>query len=321
MTERIAFDTTRYSHKTGFVNDLASFAIESSVDLPLEKRVNPFVLEVTKDGRVINSALGPEDVSKYYSDSSELDRVEKEAGLKIRDCLLSEPDGTLAAWISPPGGPLEHEEGRIVVGLNKESNNTKIAESYGICVNFSSQECLEISKSLSNYTDSKKTINNSEDLRGEVFIIMPPEGKPWEFLREHIPADKIWDSIESGQASLIKQQAVWDAVEVAKTAMQFVSTAQSEQDHILAGALAESLMRSKGWNISSGPCGSLNSELLTNSGAFLHSHLQIGPEGDVTGVKIEMGNFVKRCGECRKEINKVIKAGYKCSCGGTYEGC
>ena len=114
MTEREAFDTTKYSHEDGLINDLASLAIESSVDLPLEKRVNPFVLEVANDGRVISSALGPKDVVEYYSNTSKLDRAEKEAGIKIRDCLLSEPDGTLSIWISPPGGPLEYEEGRIV---------------------------------------------------------------------------------------------------------------------------------------------------------------------------------------------------------------
>lgn len=321
MAERKAFDTTRYSHQNGLINDLASLAIESSVDLPLEKRVNPFVLEVTNDGRVINPALGSKDVIEYYSDTSELDRIEKGAGIKIRDCLLSEPDGTLSIWISPPGGPLEYEEGRVVVGFNREDSGTRFLESYGICVDFSSQDCLEISKRLSNYTRSSQTISNSEDLRGKVFIITPPESKPWEFLREHVPMNNVWDSIESGQVLHIKQQAIEDAGEVARTTMGLISVAQSEQDYIQAGAYAETFMRSKGWNIASGACGSLNGDLLASTGTFLHSHFQIGSEGNVIRAKTEMGKFVKKCGNCGKEINKVIRAGYKCSCGGIYEGC
>jgi len=33
------------------------------------------------------------------------------------------------------------------------------------------------------------------------------------------------------------------------------------------------------------------------------------------------GKFVKNCGRCGKEINKTIFKGYRCGCGGVYEGC
>ena len=36
----------------------------------------------------------------------------------------------------------------------------------------------------------------------------------------------------------------------------------------------------------------------------------------------ESAKFVKRCGNCGKEINSFISRGYRCSaCGGVYEGC
>lgn len=321
MTEREAFDTTKYSHEDGLINDLASLAIESSVDLPLEKRVNPFVLEVANDGRVISSALGPKDVVEYYSNTSKLDRAEKEAGIKIRDCLLSEPDGTLSIWISPPGGPLEYEEGRIVVGLNRKSDDTRFLESYGICMDYDSQRCLDISRQLNDHTSPRQTIDCPEDLRDKIFVIMPPKNKPWKFLREHVPMNNVWDSIESGQVHQTKRQAMRDAREISRRTMQLISVAQSEQDYIQAGAYAERHMRSQGWNITSGACGSLNGDLLVNTKTFLHSHFQIGLEGNVIGVRTEVGKFVKKCGKCGREINKVIKAGYKCTCGCMYEGC
>ena len=33
------------------------------------------------------------------------------------------------------------------------------------------------------------------------------------------------------------------------------------------------------------------------------------------------GKFVKNCGNCGKPINAFISKGYKCSCGGVFEGC
>lgn len=321
MTERKAFDTSRYSHQPGLINDLASLAIESSVGLPLESRVNPFVLEDNGDGKVVNTALGPKDITKYYSETSELDRVEKEAGIKIKDCLLSQPEGTLSIWISPPGGPLDHDEGRMVVGLNKKIDTTRFLESYGIPTNFSPKECLDISKRLSIHTNSVGLMLDPEDLRGEVFVIEPPDGKPWEFLRENIPLDKVWDSIVSGKAHEIKQRAELDAHEISVRTMGMIKNARSEQDYIQAGAYAEMQMMDKGWNIGSGPCGSLNTDLLAKTRPFLHSHIQVDPNGNVTEVRQEAGKYVHNCGNCGKEINKVISSGYKCSCGGTYEGC
>ena len=320
MAERKAFDTTRYSHRDGFANDLASLAIESSLNSPLEKRVNPFVLEVTTDQKVVNPALGLKDVVEYYSETSELDRAEKEAGVKIRDCLLFEPDGTLSIWISPPGGPLKYEEGRVVVGLNRETNDSKLLESYGICVDFTSQRCLEISEILNRHTDPDQETRNPEKLRSEIFVIMPPGGKPWEFLRENIPLEKVWDSIESGSAHELKRKATQDAQEISQKAMYLLSIAQTEQDYIRAGAYAEREMMARGWKITSGPCGLTNGDIQINS-TYFHSHIQVGSSGEVRGINREMGKFVRNCGKCGKEINEVIRAGYKCSCGGTYKGC
>lgn len=322
MVERKAFDTARYSHEEGFIGDLASLAIEFSVNLPLEKRINPFVLEVATDGRVVNPALGPSDVAEYYSDETELDRMEKEAGLKMRDCLLCEPEGALSIWISPPGGPLNYEEGRIVVGLNKEENGVRLLESYGICTNHDPQHCLDISNQLNGSTNTDCAFDSPEDLRNKVFVVIPPDGEPWGFLRKIIPMDNVWDSIESGQAHQVKQKALKDAQEVAHKTRPLLFNAQTEREYIHAGAYAERLMQARGWKMISGACGSLNGDLMNNEGMFIHSHFQLNPTGEIVGAKTEIGKFVRRCGKCGKEINKVIKAGYRCPCcGGIYEGC
>ncbi len=47
----------------------------------------------------------------------------------------------------------------------------------------------------------------------------------------------------------------------------------------------------------------------------------MGSSGEVNGVNAEGGKFVRNCGNCGKRINAVIGSGYRCSCGGVYEGC
>jgi hypothetical protein len=62
-----------------------------------------------------------------------------------------------------------------------------------------------------------------------------------------------------------------------------------------------------------------------------HSLLCVGGSGTYTALinsnslilnfSTEGGKFVRNCGKCGKAINAYISKGYRCSCGGIYEGC
>ncbi len=41
----------------------------------------------------------------------------------------------------------------------------------------------------------------------------------------------------------------------------------------------------------------------------------------INSIETSEGKYVEKCGNCGKEIKAVIRKGYKCSCGGVYEGC
>jgi hypothetical protein len=122
MEARAAFDLSRYATKppSAVAADLAAVSIEYS---QAPTRVYPFLLAL-HGSTVVNPELGPHDISTMYSSHTKLDRMEREAGLSMRDCLLHKPEGTLAIWISPPGGPLNYPESRIVVGLNERNTST-----------------------------------------------------------------------------------------------------------------------------------------------------------------------------------------------------
>ena len=270
--------------------DLASLVVESSEKEPLSRRINPFCLKRIGDN-VVCPDLGERDINSHY----DLNTKEGRAGLKIREVLLGEPDGTISVWISSPGGEENYSEGRIVVGVNRGD----IMESYGICTKFDPREYIEIAKSLGSQ------IEDPETLREEV-IIIKDELDPWNFLRRRIPLDEVWDKIASGEVHIHKQEVMKDAMTVTKILEPFLKYMVGKWEQIVVGAWLEKLMMSFGYKIMGGVCGVLNSEIL----------------GKATALSGEMVKFVKNCGQCGIYIGKLIGKGYRCqSCGGEYAGC
>lgn len=287
-----AFALNRYrTFKSGpIAKDLASLVVESSNCEPLSLRVNPFYLKIIGD-KVVNPDLGEGDVSNYYN----LDTKEGRAGLKIREVLLHESDGTISVWISPPGGEENYFEGRIVVGINRGDN----MESYGICTKFNPKECLEIARNLG------LEIEDPEKLREDV-IIIKDELNPWDYLRKKIPLDEVWDSIASGEVYIHKQEVIKYATIVTNILEPFLKYMVGKWEQIVVGAWLEKLMMSFGYKIMGGVCGILNSEIL----------------GKVASLSGEIVKFVKNCGQCGIYIGKLIGKGYRCQkCGGEYAGC
>jgi len=318
--QRRAFDLSAYKQfpdGTSFTAGLASLAIEATRDHPFHERVNPFILEI-RDSRVIDPSLGDRDVADFYPGKTPLDREERKAGLAIRDTLISAPDGTLTVWISPPGGPANYSEGRIVVGLIKIVDGRKIIDSYGICHEFSPSECLGFFRRLGDWSNASDVINDPEELRSRIVTIPPTETNPWQLMRDIVPLDEVWDAVESGSAKRLKAEVEKDTAEIATWVMPRIKLATSERDLVKIGAMAETAMMNRGWNLSSSPCGLLNSDLL-GSVSFFSTSLSSG--GLVLGSSESHGKYVHNCGQCGIGIYKYIEKGYRCSCGGVYEGC
>ena len=317
-----AFDLSRYPKGPHLVsavaNHAAALSLETAIDKPPKERINPFSLVVWKS-RVIDDASGEKkDVSEHYSSETALADAENKAGLKIRECLLFEPDGTLSVWISPPGGPLNYEEGRLVFGIIRTIKGIKTLESYGICTLFSAEHCLDLARQIP--ADNQPQLEKPEDLRKEIFIIREHDN-PLELLRTIFPLPEVWDSIESGEAKKLKEEARTDALECVLLYEAALRNANTDWERTLVGAQIEREMRERGRQINSGPCGSTNTDSLDSS-SFVHAHTSIGPDGKVIGTSSETGNFVKNYGNCGVKINAVIPKGYRCpNCGNTYKGC
>lgn len=322
MSERLAFDVARY-RQSGELNlgalaeDLAGWTKEAGTGSD-EDRVNPFLLQVTKDGRVINPSLGDRDVALGYADETELEKKETKVGLEMRECLLSQPLGTVAVWISPPGGGLKYDEGRMVVGVNSRKDGLRVMESYGISNNFSAEDCLDVAKDLNSICNQDYELLHPEDVRDKVFIVNEYQGGVWEFLKKVIPLEKVWESIEKGEASIAKREALEDAWAAARRIENTLGQAETRLDYLKAGALLEDFMAERGRKVVGGSCGMTNNEAMDFR---LFSHLEINADGEVSDGGGESGKFVHSCPQCGKSIKKVIQAGYQCKCGGVYKGC
>jgi len=223
---RKALDLSHYHpySSLAIATDLTAAAHETAFNEELDRRIVPFTLVV--DGtKVVHPQLGNKDVTQNYSTKTKLDRAESEAGLKTRDVLLSQPPGTLTVWLSPPGGPLNYSEGRLVIGRVQVKNKTKVLDSYGICLPFNSQGCLEIAQAFNSLTSQPFEFSNLEDLRSQIFVINNQEN-PWPLLRAIVPLPKVWDSIENGEAKALQEQSLKVAQQIAEMISPLLSQAQ-----------------------------------------------------------------------------------------------
>ena len=325
MSERLAFDVSRYRQQEGLnlgalAEDLAGWTKEAGAG-PDEDRVNPFLLQVTGDGRVINPVLGDRDVALGYSDGNELETKEKQVGLEIRESLLSQPLGTVSIWISPSGGISEYDEGRMVVGVIQEKNGLRVMESYGISNHFSPEDCLQVARDLNKVSIQSYELSNPEEVRNKVFLVREYQGSVWEFLKKVIPLQKVWESIERGEANRAKGEALEDAWEAARRIENSLGQAVTRLDYLRAGALLEDFMAERGRLVVGGSCGMTNSEAIDLFETGLFTHVEMNADGKVSDGSGETGKFVISCPRCGKPIKKVIQAGYRCSCGGVYKGC
>jgi len=320
-----AYERCRRAGDIGaMVHDVASLAVEASGG------VNKVELELMPDGKVVQLALSDKvDVLDFYADDLPVEKLEKEAGAKIRECLVNEPIGTISVWLSPPGGPLNYQRGSVVVGMNRRLGELKMMEQYALVdKEHDEEDFLIMALGLSTYAKGQYLLEKAEQLRNQVFIIPPRKEDAWQWLKQLIPLEKAWQSIISGEALEVKLGILKEAKEVVEKIKEEWQRAVSEQDKRLVGVRIERLMEEKNLNLGGGDCGILNGEFQT-----VHEILQdlmftvftrIGLDGEVEEVETSVSSYkyIENCGACHKKIEAYMKKGDCCPhCGGEYKGC
>lgn len=296
QTTREAFALRRCDNLSQIYACLVSLAIEASTNKPLDRRINTFQLQAIND-QVINPELGPRDISTYYNEVTLFDKREKEAGLDFKKVVLAYPEGTVIVWISPPGGELDYQEGRIVVGVNKQGK----MDVYGICTNFSGQDCLKIGKKLAE--PQQDVLQDPEQLRGTTFILENLDN-PWDFLKKNIPLEGVWENIVLGEVDKNKKQISMEAKMAIWALEPMLRHMSGLWQEIVFGAWLERFMMKLGHKLNSGECGKTNTELLS-------------PQTSLGG---EVKKFIRKCGQCGFAIGKVMTKGDQCpSCHGIWE--
>jgi hypothetical protein len=290
-------------------DDIASLGLEAS------GQVNPYILVVTKEKKVVSPTRPTKDVCELYSSDTDLERQETKAALKRRDYLLEKDGNFVVIWISPSG---PYPSGRLDVGISREIDGLKALESYGININFTDRQYLTLGNNLSSLGENQIVIEQKEDLRENVFLINLNESQdPYDLLEELIPLPNIWENIRNQKAKELKEKYEKQARKLAKKHIKRIKKASNiELFHI--GATIEIEMQ-KMWNtdIEKEGCGISNLRYLKE---YVFNHQSINSRGNSHFSYSERGKFVKKCPYCGAVINKTIEPGYICSCGKEYKG-
>jgi len=319
---RLALDMGLYAQafdpRRRLASDLSALVLETSPDP--DKRVTPYTMMETPNGRVICPEFGDSDICDGLRYETQPDVLEARAALKIRDFILSSvKDDFLIVWISPPDEELGYSEGRIEAGFGREENGLKVVQTYGLCTQFSLEEHLILARHFLSFSDDQQgiSIETADQLRETPIFINSTEIDFLDLASEIIPLPDVWEKIRNGEAEILQKRALEVAHQVAKEINWKLVERGEFWDRVKVGAFAERRMQELlGWGMrSSSGCGVLNSEL----SAFAHSHTHINAQGAIS-VETQKGAFVRKCPYCGTVINRVINAGYTCSCGKKYLG-
>ncbi|HEX6977139.1 MAG TPA: hypothetical protein VF185_02140 [Patescibacteria group bacterium] len=296
LESRKAFDLSRYQKSEGFnrkalERDTAALVIESSGN------IHSFFLAHLSNGLVVNPSLDKtRDVKDFYSDETPQTQKEKIAGLIIRQALVDEEPGTVLAWVSPPGGEFNYQEGRFEIGKVREILGVKVLQSYGIPLKDVTPEyCEKLFLMLEEFSDKpSQQIKAPEDLRDKISIFLPPQNSNWvNFLSSTFPElSVLFEKISHGEAHHLKMKALKDAREESKKVLNDAKV--SKEDLLHRGARIENGMEERGWNLSRGGCGVLNRDLLSMQNKSLFGMVKIVRQED------EYGSLNFECPYCHR---------------------
>ena len=249
MIERTKFAFRPDASEAEITTVITDWAVEGGIG-DLSSRINPYTLEETLDGKVINPELSKDkDIIEFYSEQTERDKKETAAAKKIRDSLLTKPHNTLAVWLSPKYPEFEEDEGRITVGhtiINKFG--MREMKSYGLITNLSPESLLTIGWRLSEFTLDDLELNTSENLRYTSFVFPLPsfEDNPWEFLSQYIPMPQVWEKIIDGSADRQREEIQEDSKIISGKISSLIPYAKTTEERENIALLAQDMMMQMG---------------------------------------------------------------------------
>lgn len=185
-----------------------------------------------------------------YGKDTELKRAEAAGMRSMRE--LANEGKKFVVWVSPPGGPENYPEGRLVVGWVKEVREWTRIECRGIPILETGEKLKEMVDALiERGAVSMDEIREVEDLRQEAVGI---DGKNWmEFLdlcEEVFGNKKVWEAIRNGD----------DVVETEITERVVVEVMQELKVRGLGNNpyMLEQMMAMRGYGLMAGNHGGVN---------------------------------------------------------------
>ncbi|GEM_PF-3271260 len=308
LESRKAFALDRYQevntfNKKALERDTAALVLETSGE------IHSFFIAILPDGTVVNPALSKiKDVENFYADETPQTILEKTAGLKMKQVLLEEPEDTLVAWVSPPGGEFKYDGATFEIGRIRKILGIKVLQTYGIPLkNVTGEYCEKLFLMLEEFSSKpSQNINSTEDLRDKISVLKIP-GHWIDSLGKVFPElSEVFTKIKSGEVHRVKMKAIKDAKEVVDNA--FDGWKMPKENLIYAGARIEMGMQGRGWNLSGGRCGILNSDQLAMQNIAMFG--MIGIKGEVGEKKAK---YVKECPFCHTQYNCFLEPGFVCT--------
>lgn len=262
------------------LGEVGRSVVENLATREVKKRVVPHRLEFSSNG----------EPCLLYENKSVLGRAEYE-GMMSMFRLAKKCDYVF--WFSPPEGRSEYTEGRLEVGRVISRQNGIKLDCRGIPVLTGGQKMLEMARSI--YAEggvSEGFVDGVEDLREQAIGINLEGEDIWDFCERTLGMEEVWEVIRKGEDVEMTNRVTGltgEVVEIIRRKLGVID----EDNSVLAGAMFERMMAVRGYQVSAGNHGSLNS--LAPGGVFD----SVFNEGKRTRID-SMGNKETYCKLCHK---------------------
>ncbi len=274
------------------IEEIASYSLET-------KRIpDPYYFIIGKDKKLISPQTGV-----FIEDSVEKDSVigkkEFEAFEKIQRWATENESG-IVIWISPPHSERSSDT-KIIISEIAGEDKTKLLFNRAVLLDIDTEHCLKIANTI--LDDDTGDVFSEEDLTQPLFLSGDQKVEWALLIGLHPDAARAFYMIQKGDDLREKEMALKAAVPIYES---FLTREVGYDDHLVR----EEVERAIGSGVFGMSSASCPPPIGTSFEVFYsHSH-------QTDGLK-----FVKNCGNCGRGINKLIKKGYQCKCGGAYKGC
>jgi hypothetical protein len=251
---------------------------------------------IIRNGQILT--LFNDNVDTHIEKTSYLGELEYRAFQEIKKWANTEADGA-EVWFSAPF-PGVYPVSKIDLGEIAYSSDkkTKVLLKKAILLDIDSEALLTIANNFAAAIGAE-SFSSTEELRSRPFFCTQTELNIF-YEMVSIYTDQV-DQIKKGDDLKIKLNTYQRLTTIHQTIYSSGQIFKSEYYNLRRAAEEQGLVGDKS---ESCPVGS-----------------QTAFQAMSGGLEAMHGKFVKNCGNCGKPINAFISKGYRCTCGGVYEGC